>query len=109
MISRHRRIVDSRPSAASATRPALLPGGAAPLPAQASAASFADALDAGGHQRRSTRCRAPSSCRSQALKGKADTREVVDAVMSAEQALQTAVAIRDKIVSAYLEISRMAI
>ena len=29
--------------------------------------------------------------------------------MSAEQALQAAVAIRDKIVSAYLEISRMAI
>ena len=36
-------------------------------------------------------------------------REVVDAVMSAEQALQTTIAIRDKIVSAYLEISRMAI
>ena len=44
-----------------------------------------------------------------ALQGEADTREVVDAVMSAEQALQAAVAIRDKIVSAYLEISRMAI
>jgi flagellar hook-basal body complex protein FliE len=38
-----------------------------------------------------------------------ETREVVDAVMSAEQTLQAAVAIRDKIVSAYLEISRMAI
>jgi flagellar hook-basal body complex protein FliE len=44
-----------------------------------------------------------------ALKGDADTREVVDAVMSAQQALQAAVAIRDKIVSAYLEISRMSI
>ena len=44
-----------------------------------------------------------------ALGGKADTRQVVDAVMSAEQALQTAVALRDKIVSAYLEVSRMAI
>jgi flagellar hook-basal body complex protein FliE len=44
-----------------------------------------------------------------ALKGEADTREVVDAVMSAEQSLQTAIAIRDKIVSAYLEVSRMAI
>ena len=29
--------------------------------------------------------------------------------MNAEQALQTAIAIRDKVVSAYLEISRMAI
>jgi flagellar hook-basal body complex protein FliE len=36
-------------------------------------------------------------------------RSVVDAVMSAEQSLQAAVAIRDKIVTAYLEISRMAI
>ena len=45
----------------------------------------------------------------QALKGNADTRAVVDAVMSAEQSLQTAIAIRDKIVTAYLEISRMAI
>ena len=44
-----------------------------------------------------------------ALKGEADTRQVVDAVMNAQQALQAAVAIRDKIVSAYLEISRMSI
>ena len=46
----------------------------------------------------------------QALQGGGiETREVVDAVMSAEQSLQAAVAIRDKIVSAYLEVSRMAI
>lgn len=44
-----------------------------------------------------------------ALRGKADMRTVVDAVMSAEQSLQAAVAIRDKIVTAYLEVSRMAI
>ena len=44
-----------------------------------------------------------------ALQGKADVREVVDAVMSAEQSLQAAIAIRDKIVTAYLEVSRMAI
>ncbi|MDN2566602.1 flagellar hook-basal body complex protein FliE [Aquibium sp. A9E412] len=44
-----------------------------------------------------------------ALQGEADTREVVDAVMSAEQSLQAAIAVRDKIVTAYLEISRMAI
>jgi flagellar hook-basal body complex protein FliE len=45
----------------------------------------------------------------QALQGEADTRAVVDAVMTAEQSLQAAIAVRDKIVSAYLEISRMAI
>lgn len=44
-----------------------------------------------------------------ALRGEAQTREVVDAVMSAEQSLQAAIAIRDKIVTAYLEISRMQI
>ncbi|WP_099864957.1 flagellar hook-basal body complex protein FliE [Pararhizobium haloflavum] len=45
----------------------------------------------------------------QGINGEAETREVVDAVMSAEQTLQTAIAIRDKIVTAYLEISRMQI
>jgi flagellar hook-basal body complex protein FliE len=41
--------------------------------------------------------------------GNADTRQVVDAVMQAEQALQASIAVRDKIVTAYLEISRMSI
>ena len=45
----------------------------------------------------------------QALQGEVPTRAVVDAVMSAEQSLQAAIAIRDKIVTAYLEISRMQI
>ncbi len=45
----------------------------------------------------------------QAIRGEANTREVVDAVMSAEQSLQTAIAIRDKVVTAYLEIARMQI
>lgn len=45
----------------------------------------------------------------QAIQGQVDTRTVVDAVMSAEQSLQAAIAIRDKIVTAYLEVSRMAI
>lgn len=45
----------------------------------------------------------------QALTGDADIRDVTDAVMSAEQNLQAAIAIRDKIVTAFLEISRMQI
>jgi flagellar hook-basal body complex protein FliE len=45
----------------------------------------------------------------EAVQGKASTREVVDAVMNAEQALQTAIAIRDKVVTAYLEVARMQI
>ncbi len=44
-----------------------------------------------------------------ALRGNATTREVADAVMKAEQSLQVAIAVRDKVVTAYLEISRMSI
>jgi flagellar hook-basal body complex protein FliE len=43
------------------------------------------------------------------LQGKASVQQVVEAVMSAEQTLQAAIAIRDKVVAAYQEISRMAI
>lgn len=41
--------------------------------------------------------------------GKASVREVVESVMNADQTLQTAMAFRDKIVSAYLEIVKMPI
>lgn len=44
-----------------------------------------------------------------ALSGEADIRDVTDAVMSAEQNLQAAIAIRDKIVTAFLDVSRMQI
>lgn len=43
------------------------------------------------------------------IKGTASTQEVVEQVMIAEQLLQTSIAIRDKVVAAYLEISRMQI
>ena len=43
------------------------------------------------------------------IQGKASVQEVVDAVLNAERALQTTLAVRDKLVSAYQEISRMAI
>ena len=43
------------------------------------------------------------------IKGTATTREVVDAVLQAEQSLQTAIALRDKIVSAFLEVTKMQI
>lgn len=41
--------------------------------------------------------------------GTSSPQEVVQAVMSAEQTLQAALAIRDKVVSAYQELSRMQI
>ncbi len=43
------------------------------------------------------------------IEGRMDTRQVVDAVMAAEHSLQTAIAVRDKIVSAYLDLARMQI
>ncbi len=43
------------------------------------------------------------------IEGKASTQDVVQSVMSAQESLQTALAIRDKSVSAFQEISRMAI
>ena len=45
----------------------------------------------------------------QGINGATTTQSVVEAVMNAERTLQTAVTIRDKVVSAYLELSRMAI
>jgi flagellar hook-basal body complex protein FliE len=45
----------------------------------------------------------------QGLQGQASVQRVVDAVMQAETTLQTAMAIRDKVVSSYQELSRMAI
>jgi len=44
-----------------------------------------------------------------AVQGKAPLQEVVDSIMSAERTLQTMIAVRDKAVGAYQEISRMAI
>jgi flagellar hook-basal body complex protein FliE len=41
--------------------------------------------------------------------GKASVREVVESVMTADQTLQTAMAFRDKVVSAYLEVIKMPI
>lgn len=43
------------------------------------------------------------------IQGTASTREVVDAVLQAQQSLNTAIALRDKIVNAYLEITKMSI
>lgn len=87
----------------------LFQGGAATKPAGGDvAASFAEALSQAASKTVDT-LESAEQLSIQALKGEADTRQVVDAVMDAQQALQTSIAIRDKIVTAYLEISRMAI
>ena len=86
----------------------LLTGtGPAPTGTQV-ASTFAEALNQAATKTVNTLQHAEQAS-IQALKGDVDTRQVVDAVMGAQQALQTTIAIRDKIVSAYLEVSRMSI
>ena len=86
----------------------LFQGGTAPLAGGNVASTFTEALGQAATRTVGTLENAEQMS-IQALKGDADTRKVADAVMDAQQALQTAVAIRDKIISAYLEISRMSI
>lgn len=43
------------------------------------------------------------------IEGKIPLQSMVDQILSAERTLQTTIAIRDKVVSSYLEISRMQI
>jgi flagellar hook-basal body complex protein FliE len=43
------------------------------------------------------------------IQGKVSVQQVVQSIMTAEESLQAAIAIRDKVVSAYQEVSRMAI
>jgi flagellar hook-basal body complex protein FliE len=43
------------------------------------------------------------------ISGKATTQSVVEAVMSAQEKLQTALAVRDKAVSAFNDVTRMSI
>lgn len=43
------------------------------------------------------------------VNGKMPVQKVVENVMHAEQSLQTVIAVRDKVVAAYLELSRMQI
>lgn len=100
----------ARPAPAFATLEGLArtPGPAAMVPNVAPEASFSAALAAASGRAVET-LHGAEALSLKALQGEVETREVVDAVMSAEQTLQAAIAIRDKIVSSYLEISRMAI
>jgi flagellar hook-basal body complex protein FliE len=75
---------------------------------EAIGASFSDTLNQVVSQGIAT-VRGGEATAVKGIEGSATTQEVVDAVMSAERTMQTAVAIRDKLVSAFQEISRMPI
>ena len=87
---------------------AIVPGPAMKPVNVAAETSFAAALSSVSQDAVAT-LRNAEGLSLKALQGEMETREVVDAVMGAEQTLQAAIAIRDKIVTAYLEVSRMAI
>ena len=53
--------------------------------------------------------RAGEAASAAGIQGRLSTQAVVEAIMSAERSLQTTMAVRDKVVAAYQEISRMAI
>ena len=86
----------------------------APPPARrgrraASGASFADMLGQIVSAGVNTLASAAKSAAIQGLSGAAPPFKVVEAVMAAQRTLQEGLSIRDKVVSAYQEISRMAI
>ena len=53
--------------------------------------------------------RAAETAGAGAMTGEIGTREAVDRVMEAERTLRAAVAVRDKLVAGWLDVSRMAI
>lgn len=95
--------------AVGATQSAPAPGiGAIGGAAGAGGASFADVL-AGVARSGVEAMHTAEAASFNGLAGKAGVQEVVSSVLAAERALQTAIAIRDKTVSAIQEITRMQI
>lgn len=70
--------------------------------------TFADALAAASSEMAET-LRAGEAAAQRALTGQGDVQSVVEALTATELTLQTAVAVRDRVVEAYQEILRMPI
>lgn len=85
--------------------PAALATGAS---AEAAGAAFAQTLEQFGHNVVDA-LKSGEGAAISGVQGKLSTQKVVETVLAAERELQTAIALRDKAVSAYQEISRMAI
>ena len=82
-----------------------LPTGAAQT---ASAADFSSVLSEMARQAAST-IRASEETAMKGVQGQAPVQEVVQSVMRAQTSLQTALALRDKAISAYQDLTRMPI
>jgi flagellar hook-basal body complex protein FliE len=101
-------------SAAGGAGPAQLASAAPVRGPQAAASSVAPAPDFGAAlvdaaMNAAGVLKAGEAAAISGIRGQASVQQVVEAVMAAEQTLNTAIAVRDKVVSAYLEISRMQI
>ena len=70
--------------------------------------TFANLLESAGDQAKQS-LQSGEKASIQAMSGKADLADVVTAVSNAEVTLQTVVAVRDRVVSAYLDILKMPI
>jgi flagellar hook-basal body complex protein FliE len=75
---------------------------------QAPGNDFADYLARAASEAAET-VRAAEQTAIRGIEGKADIQQVVDQVMAAERTLSAALAIRNKLVAAWMEISRMQI
>ena len=97
-------------SAAAAYARQVKAGGEAPMEARSKdpGKSFADLLGQAVTDAIATE-RQGETMSAKAIAGKADIGEVVSAVTNAELTLQTAVAIRDRVISAYQDIISMPI
>ena len=81
---------------------------AAPVSAAGAGQSFGEVLSQASGDALKTMRTAEASSMS-GIEGKASVQQVVENVMSAERTLQTTLAIRDKAVAAYQQISQMQI
>jgi flagellar hook-basal body complex protein FliE len=78
------------------------------MPSEQDSASFADALRNALTELRDTVERGEQAT-SEAMSGRSDVQSLVEALTATEMALETAVAVRDKVVEAYQEVLRMPV
>lgn len=100
--------VDRVTGSATAGAPSIAPAASAATTGAAPQADFGQTLATMAADAIST-IKAGETTATAGMKGQASLQQVVQAVMMAQQTLQTVVAVRDKVVSAYQEISRMQI
>lgn len=108
MIALAPSLISSVVGAASASLASAAAPASSVSPAAVTDTSFAQFLDQLSNGTVETLKKGEASAIS-SVQGKIGVQQAVDAVMSAERTLQTAIAIRDKAVGAYQEISKMMI